>query len=91
MKPQISMAEKFQDWLFKQGAALVISICVSCWYLFVDRPEMKSDMRACEAKYDKLNQYIIDEFGAIVSKNTEQQAETNRTVRLYFHNLTEPE
>lgn len=78
-------------WLFTQQPGLVVALLFSAFYLFIDRPELKAELRECHKSYNELQQYIINEYGGIIQENSAQSREVNRTVRLYFHNVTEPD
>ena len=85
-----SFMEKFGTWLFQQGAALVVSLLFIVWYLAIDRPDLKNDLKECHERSEANRIFIQDKFLPALDRNTHQLEENDQLIRFYFDKLTQP-
>lgn len=88
---EVSFVTKFLDGAARQGFQTLLLVAVTAWYLLVDRPETKAELRECNASYVALYKLIVDRDDEIINKNTQSLADMNRTIKNYFHKQSQIE
>lgn len=85
---EVSLWQKIIDGAVKQGFSILL-LLGGIVFLWMDRQEFKKENEACRARIEEIYRIVLEKDQNVINQNTQALNENTRTVRLYFHNLTE--